>query len=212
MCVFLQAAGRVSVFWRKVWLQQKWVLLSNYSERRLTVKPFFGNQLLVILIVSLHSKWLGSPRSSFFWNMKTQKKFLANPVFKLLVSVTQSCPCLCDPVDCRPPDSSVLRILQARLLEWVAMPFSWGIFLTQGSNLSLPHCRQILYHLSHQGSPLTATTSYLAGNIYRCQLPQSSTFMDIMLSTGENFYDQCEHMLIVAFKMLNKWIKIKCKC
>ena len=28
-----------------------------------------------------------------------------------------------------------------------------GIFLTQGSNTGLPHCRQILYHLSHQGSP-----------------------------------------------------------
>ena len=28
-----------------------------------------------------------------------------------------------------------------------------GIFLTQGSNLGLPHCRQILDHLSHQGSP-----------------------------------------------------------
>ena len=28
-----------------------------------------------------------------------------------------------------------------------------GIFLTQGSNPGLPHCRQILYHLSHQGSP-----------------------------------------------------------
>ena len=29
-----------------------------------------------------------------------------------------------------------------------------GIFLTQGSNLGLPHCRQILYHLSHQISPI----------------------------------------------------------
>ena len=28
-----------------------------------------------------------------------------------------------------------------------------GIFPTQGSNLGLPHCRQVLYHLSHQGSP-----------------------------------------------------------
>ena len=28
-----------------------------------------------------------------------------------------------------------------------------GIFPTQGLNLGLPHCRQILYHLSHQGSP-----------------------------------------------------------
>ena len=29
-----------------------------------------------------------------------------------------------------------------------------GIFPTEGSNLGLLHCRQILYHLSHQGSPL----------------------------------------------------------
>ena len=29
-----------------------------------------------------------------------------------------------------------------------------GIFLTQGSNLGLPHCRQILYHLSHQGTAI----------------------------------------------------------
>ena len=29
-----------------------------------------------------------------------------------------------------------------------------GIFPTQGSDLGLPHCRQILYHLSHQGSPI----------------------------------------------------------
>ena len=33
--------------------------------------------------------------------------------------VTQSCPILCDPVDCRPPGSSVHGILQARILEWV---------------------------------------------------------------------------------------------
>ena len=29
-----------------------------------------------------------------------------------------------------------------------------GIFLTRGSNPGLPHCRQILYHMSHQGSPM----------------------------------------------------------
>ena len=38
-----------------------------------------------------------------------------------------------------------MRILQARILEWVAMPSSKGIFPTQGSNLGIPHCRQILY-------------------------------------------------------------------
>ena len=39
-----------------------------------------------------------------------------------------------------------MGILQARILEWVAMPSSRGIISTQGSNSSLLHCRQILYH------------------------------------------------------------------
>ena len=38
----------------------------------------------------------------------------------------QSCPTLCDPMDCSPPGSSVHGILQARILEWVAMPSSRG--------------------------------------------------------------------------------------
>ena len=40
-----------------------------------------------------------------------------------------------DPVDYSPPSSSVRGSLQARILEWVAISFSRGIFLTQGSNL-----------------------------------------------------------------------------
>ena len=38
--------------------------------------------------------------------------------------VTQSCPTLCDPVDCSPPGSSAHGILQARVLEWAAISFS----------------------------------------------------------------------------------------
>ena len=45
---------------------------------------------------------------------------------KVKVLVTQSCLTLCDPIDCSPPDSSVHGILQARILEWVAIPFSRG--------------------------------------------------------------------------------------
>ena len=37
-------------------------------------------------------------------------------------SVTQSCPTLCNPMGCSLPGSSVCEILQARILEWVAMP------------------------------------------------------------------------------------------
>ena len=40
--------------------------------------------------------------------------------------VAQSCPTLCDPMDCSPPGSSVHGILQARTLEWVAIFFSRG--------------------------------------------------------------------------------------
>ena len=43
---------------------------------------------------------------------------------KVESEVAQSCPTLCDPVDCSPPGSSVHGILQARVLEWVAISFS----------------------------------------------------------------------------------------
>ena len=47
-------------------------------------------------------------------------------------------------MDCSLPGSSVHGILQARILEWVAILFSMGIFLTQGSNPGFLHCRQLL--------------------------------------------------------------------
>ena len=104
--------------------------------------------------------------------------------------VAQLCLTLHDPMDCSLPGSSVHGILQDRILEWVATPFSressqsrieprsltlqmdsllfeppgkpknigvgslsllQGIFLTQGSNQGLLHCRRILYQLSYQG-------------------------------------------------------------
>ena len=80
-----------------------------------------------------------------------------------------------DPVDYSLPGSSVHGIFQAKVLEWGAIAFSdgpyspWnslrqntgvgslsllqGIFPTQGSNPGLLHCRQILYQLSHKGTP-----------------------------------------------------------
>ena len=44
-------------------------------------------------------------------------------------------------------------VLQARKLEWGTFSLLQGIFPTQGLNPGLPHCRQILYQLSHKGSP-----------------------------------------------------------
>ena len=43
-----------------------------------------------------------------------------------MCSVFQSCLTLCDPVDCSPPGSSIHGILQARILEWIAISFSRG--------------------------------------------------------------------------------------
>ena len=42
----------------------------------------------------------------------------------LCVLVTWSCPIVCDPMDCSPVGFSIHGILQARILEWVAIPFS----------------------------------------------------------------------------------------
>ena len=47
---------------------------------------------------------------------------------KVKVLVIKSCPTLCDPMDCRPPGSSVHGVLQARMMEWVAISFSRGSF------------------------------------------------------------------------------------
>ena len=61
------------------------------------------------------------------------------------VKVAEPCQTLCDPMD-----YTVRGILQARILEWVGPSLLRGIFPTQGSNPGLPHCRWILYQLSHK--------------------------------------------------------------
>ena len=77
----------------------------------------------------------------------------SDSVLKVKVLVALSCPSFCDPTDCSLPGSCVHEILQARILSGLHSLLQ-VIFLTQGSNLGLWHCRQILVaHLSHQGSP-----------------------------------------------------------
>ena len=64
-------------------------------------------------------------------------------------SIAQSCLTLWNPMDCSPPGSSVHGILQTRILQWVAMPFSRVSSpprdQTQISYISCPG-RQVLYH------------------------------------------------------------------
>ena len=64
------------------------------------------------------------------------------------VLLAQLYPILCNSIGCSPPGSSVHGLLHVRILEWVAMSFSWGSSQSKSSNPGLPHYRQILYHLS----------------------------------------------------------------
>ena len=62
----------------------------------------------------------------------------------------QSCPTLCDPMDCSLPGSSVHGDSPGKNIEMGCHALLQVIFLTQGLNPGLLHCRQILYCLSHQ--------------------------------------------------------------
>ena len=76
--------------------------------------------------------------------------------------VTQSCLTLCDPM------VTYSRLFQSPIPDYTvcnslgqntgvgSLSFLQGIFPTQGSNSGLPHCRRILYLLSHQSSPKKA--------------------------------------------------------
>ena len=67
------------------------------------------------------------------------------------------CLTLCNPMDCTLPGSSVPGILQARILEWVAMPFSRGSSQPRDRPRILYVSyigRLVLYHLHHLGSPI----------------------------------------------------------
>ena len=80
--------------------------------------------------------------------------------------VTQSCLTLCDSMDCSPPGPSVHGILPHKYWSgyWSGYALLQGIFWTQGSNVGLLHGTQILYSLSHQGSP-----NFLYKALFNCQ-------------------------------------------
>ena len=104
-----------------------------------------------VLYAKIPKKYFNFKSLKVYWVMLMHAKWL------------QLCLTLHDPMDCSPPGSSDHGILQARILEWVAISsrlpchLCQGIFPTQGSNpclLCLLHFRRILYPLNHLGSPL----------------------------------------------------------
>ena len=80
--------------------------------------------------------------------------------------VTQSCPTLRDPMDCSLPGSSVHGLLQAGILEWVAISFSressqprdrTQVFRTAGRRFTI---REMLNHPAFPGSPTSQVMMY----------------------------------------------------
>ena len=99
---------------------------------------------------------LGSGRSSGEGNGNPLLySCLGNPVdrgawWATVCALLQSCPTLCDPMDCSPPRSSVHGILQARILEWVATSSPRGLSRPRESN----PCLLCLLHWQAGSLPL----------------------------------------------------------
>ena len=107
------------------------------------------------LIMSVLVKWRSKRRGLRITGILHTSKVL----FRLLhfhkekiVLVAQSCPTFCYPMDCSLPAPLSMNS-PGKHTEVGCHYLLQGIFLTQGSNPGLLHCRQILYHLSYQGSP-----------------------------------------------------------
>ena len=109
----------------------------------------------------------------------------------VLCLVTQSCPTFCDPMDWSPPGSSVHGDSPGKY-PGVGSHFLLQGILNQGLNPGLPHCRQILYHLSLQGSHI-ATNALVKRSEYK------------FLSSWYNLFLYSEEELHLKYT-LNHWL------
>ena len=96
------------------------LLLSCFSRVQLCVAPLS----LGFCRQGNHYSLVFQCQNPHFWaaSLMIQWLRICLPVQGCLL--TQSYPTLCNPMDCRLPGSSVHGILQARILEWIAIPFS----------------------------------------------------------------------------------------
>ena len=121
----INATGQVEVNIKEVYTQAEW--LHNFVRSNIasnvwsTVKevllnltwflPFQGPLMAIGVLFLFGPHWYN---------------FLVKFCLPCCAKPLKSCPTLCDPMDCSPPGFSVHGILQARILEWVAISFSRG--------------------------------------------------------------------------------------
>ena len=107
--------------------------------------------LLQGIIPTEGQTWISCIAVGFFYQLNHKGNPKNIEVGENESEVAQSCPTLCNPMDCSLQGSSLHGILQARILEWIAYPFSRGSS-DPGVDQGLLHCREIVYQLSYQGS------------------------------------------------------------
>ena len=118
--------------WRLILLQSSIFVFGNCDLKVISKQmPLFSLSLL-------------QPPSVCFYS--SPSPFLQPPLLYSKEKVAQSCATLCNPMDCSPWNSPGQNTGVGSLSRLQA------IFPTQGSNPSLPHCRQSLYQLRHKGS------------------------------------------------------------
>ena len=104
------------------------------------------------------------------------------------VLIAQLCLTLCNPIDCSPLGSSVHGVFQARILEWVAISFSMGIFLTQGSNPGLLRSRQTLCSLSSVQFSSVAQSCPTLFDPMNCSMPSLPVYHHLLEFTLTHVY------------------------
>ena len=125
------------VFQPKIQLYIRHIFAGNYlANMYYREESLFGPAILFFFFSSLQipssTKWMVC-KMKVKWQVKAQ-----------------SCLTFCDPMDYSLPGSSVHWILPGRNTRVGGHFLLQGIFLTQGSNPGLLHCRQVLYHLNHR--------------------------------------------------------------
>ena len=150
--------------------------------------------------------------------MTPTKKSLSTLICAVSCLVAQLCLTLCDLVHYSPPGSSVHWDFPGKNTGMGCHALLQRIFPTQGSNPGLPHCRQILYPLSHQGSPYLAlfTGKYIL--IFTDHKLSSQSYSYSRHSEGFNEDTISQHKLLQSCQVwsaLPRWLSGKeptCQC
>ena len=177
MQLFQMFAGTADI-WEK--LPNGYAIYIIYVIYVLSPKLFLSI-IIRILCISIYNPCWIKMCSPFIYLLEiiiyTKNICLAWYLVHVCGLVAHSCPTLCDPMDCSPPGSSVHDILQARVLEWIAISFSRGS--------SLPRDQTRVSHLVDRRFTVWATREVQlfaqVVKLHVCSVSQSPpTLCDLM--------------------------------